>query len=396
MSQMVPDPRFRGFLCTSAHPVGCARNVERQIALARAAKGGGIKRALVVGSSAGYGLASLITAVWGYGAEALGVCVERAPDGAKGRTGSAGWYNVAALSRQAAADGKKVRTINADACAQATKDQVIEALRAAGPIDLLVYSLAAPFRVDPATGTKHQSVLKTIGQPYTAKTINLDTEQVGPITIQPATEAEIANTVKVMGGEDWTLWMKALQGAQLLAPGCRAVAYSYIGPKLTHPIYRAGTIGRAKDDLEATARRLDQELASSGGRAWVSINKALATQASSAIPVVPLYISLLYKVMKARGTHEGTIEQMVRLFAEHLGPGRTPRVDAEGRIRIDDREMAPEVQAAVGALWEQVDTANLGAISDFAGFRSDFRGLYGYEIAGVDYAKPVEVDVPLQ
>jgi enoyl-[acyl-carrier protein] reductase/trans-2-enoyl-CoA reductase (NAD+) len=391
------NPRFRGFICTSAHPSGCAQNVQRQIAIARAGgPGTGIPRAVVVGASAGYGLSSLITSVWGYGAEALGLCFERPSEPEKERTATAGWYNLAEVQRQAALDGRRVRVINGDACASTTKAQAIGLLQADGPIDLLVYSLAAPFRTDPLTGVKHASVLKPIGAPYTAKTVTLDPpEQVQPITLQPASEAEIANTVKVMGGEDWTLWLAALREAKLLAPGFRTVAYSYIGPAITHPIYRAGTIGRAKDDLEATARRMDAELAGLGGHAWVSINKALVTNASSAIPVVPLYISLLYKVMKARGVHEGTIEQMVRLFAQHIGPGRTPALDGQGRIRIDDREMDDGVQQEVARLWSQVDTANLMAISDFAGFRHDFRGLFGFELPGIVYDQPVEIDLPL-
>lgn len=393
MTDQVINPRFRGFICTAAHPAGCAANVQRQIAVARAGgPGRGLGRVLVVGSSAGYGLASLITAIWGHGAEAVSCCLERPAE--KDRTASAGWYNLAAVHRQARADGKRIRTINGDACSTAVKEQVVAALDGK-PIDLLVYSLAAPKRTDPATGTTHASVLKPIGAPYTAKTINLDTEQVQPITLQPATDAEIANTVKVMGGEDWALWIRRLREAKLLAPQCRTVAYSYIGPAITHPIYRAGTIGRAKDDLEATAHRLDQELAPLQGHAWVSINKALVTQASSAIPVVPLYISLLYRVMKRQGSHEGTIEQMVRLFADHLAPGRQPRVDAQGRIRLDDREMASAVQQEIDQLWQRVETSTLAELSDFAAFKREFRGLYGFEVEGIDYARPVEVDVPL-
>jgi len=393
MAKFPINARFRGFICTSAHPTGCAQNVQRQIAIAKAAPGKPVGRVLVIGSSAGYGLSSLITAMWSHGASAISVCFERAAK--DDRTASAGWYNLAEVHAQAKAAGKSIQTINGDAFSHAIKEQVLAAVKASGPIDLLVYSLASPVRVDPDSATKYASVLKPIGGPYTNKTVNLDSEQIQPITIQPANEADISNTVKVMGGEDWKLWVDALSKAGLLAKGCRTVAYSYIGPQLTYPIYRAGTIGRAKDDLEATAKRMDRELVQSiGGHAWVSVNKALVTQASSAIPVVPLYISLLYKVMKERGTHEGTIEQMVRLFNDQL-IGVTPKLDEAGRIRVDDREMAADVQAAVAVLWETVESGNFLALSDYAGFKHEFRGLYGFELPGIDYAAPVEVDLPL-
>jgi enoyl-[acyl-carrier protein] reductase/trans-2-enoyl-CoA reductase (NAD+) len=272
---------------------------------------------------------------------------------------------------------------------------VLSAVAASGPLDLLVYSLASPTRIDPDSGTKYSSVLKPIGSAYTNKTVNLDSEQIQSVTIQPAVEADISNTVKVMGGEDWALWIDALKQAGLLNKGFRTVAYSYIGPQLTYPIYRAGTIGRAKDDLEGTAKRLDRELIQAiGGHAWVSINKALVTNASSAIPVVPLYISLLYKVMKAKGSHEGTIEQMVRLFSSHLIQVQ-PSLDSAGRIRIDDREMDDAVQREVAALWEKVDSANFLSLSDYAGFKREFRGLFGFEIDGIDYAAPVETELAL-
>jgi len=393
MAKIPINARFRGFICTSAHPTGCAQNVQRQIAIAKASSGTPVGRVLVIGSSAGYGLSSLITAMWSHGASAISVCFERAAK--DDRTASAGWYNLAEVHAQAKAAGKHLQTINGDAFSHAIKEQVLAAVKASGPIDLLVYSLASPVRVDPDSATKYASVLKPIGGPYTNKTVNLDSEQIQPITIQPANEADISNTVKVMGGEDWKLWVDALAKAGLLAKGCRTVAYSYIGPQLTYPIYRAGTIGRAKDDLEATAKRMDRELVQSlGGHAWVSVNKALVTQASSAIPVVPLYISLLYKIMKERGTHEGTIEQMVRLFKDQL-IGVTPKLDEAGRIRIDDREMAPDIQAAVALLWETVESGNFMALSDYAGFKREFRGLYGFELDGIDYAAPVEVDLPL-
>ena len=396
MANVVINPRIRGFLCLTSHPTGCARNVQRQVEIAkRGGPGSGIGNALVVGSSAGFGLSSLITSVFGHGAKALGVCFERAGQGEK--AGSAGFYNLAEVHRLAAAAGRTVETINGDAYSVAIKEQAIAALKARfGKLDYLIYSLASPKRTDPATGTTHSSTLKPIGAPYTSKTIDLDTDQIKPITIAPATEADIENTVKVMGGEDWALWIQALKAADLLAPGFRTVAYSYIGPQITHAIYRAGTIGRAKDHLEATARSLNAELLTSiGGGAYVSVNKALVTQASSAIPVVPLYISLLYKVMKEKGSHEGTIEQIVRLFKTKIGPGITPALDEQGRIRIDDWEMAPAVQAAVAKLWETVSTENVMQVSDYASFKQEFRSLFGFEVAGVDYQIAVATEADL-
>jgi len=261
----------------------------------------------------------------------------------------------------------------------------------------VVYSLASPRRTDPATGVTWTSVLKPLGAPYRSQTINLNSDQITSIELQPATDADVEATRKVMGGEDWELWIAALLEAGLLAPGCRTVAYSYVGPELTYPIYRAGTIGRAKDHLEATARALDVRLREQlGGGAYVSVNKGLTTQASSAIPVVPLYISILYKVMKAKGTHEGTAEQIARLFRDHLAPGRTPRLDGGGRIRVDDLEMDPATQNEVAALWPQVTTENLFALTDYASFKQEFRALFGFEVPGIDYAQPVETDVPLE
>jgi enoyl-[acyl-carrier protein] reductase/trans-2-enoyl-CoA reductase (NAD+) len=396
MSKVVINPRIRGFICTTSHPAGCAANVRRQIDVAvKGGPGKGIGNALVIGSSAGYGLASLITLAFGHGAKVLGCCFERPGQGEK--AGSAGFYNLAEVHRQAKAKGLTVETLNGDAFAAAGKAAAIAALKARfGKLDYVVYSVATPKRTDPATGTTYSSTLKPIGPAYTAKTVDLDTDQVKPITIAPATPEDIAGTVKVMGGEDWAMWMQALLDADLLAPGCRAVAYSYIGPQVTHAIYRAGTIGKAKDHLEETARAIDAQLqAKVGGHAWVSVNKALVTQASSAIPVVPLYISLLYKVMKEKGCHEGTIEQMVRLWKEHLGPGKTPKVDERQRIRVDDWEMRADVQEATGKLWEQVESGNLMQISDYAGFKREFRSLFGFEVDGIAYDQPAETEAVL-
>jgi enoyl-[acyl-carrier protein] reductase/trans-2-enoyl-CoA reductase (NAD+) len=395
MPSQVVAARIRGFICLNAHPAGCAANVDAEIATATAAAPGtGLRDALVVGASTGYGLSSLVSATFGYGARTTGVCLERPPQGDK--TASAGWYNLAAVQRAAAARGRSVSVINGDAFSEAIKRATLAQLAAAGAkLDLFVYSLAAPKRTD-AAGVSHTSVLKPIGAPFRSKTISLGNDQVTDIEIAPAADADIVATRKVMGGEDLAAWTHALLEADLLAPGCRVVAYSYIGPELTFPIYRSGTIGAAKEDLETTVASLSAALkARLGGAAYVSVNKALVTQASSAIPVVPLYISALYKVMKAAGSHEGTAEQIARLYRDHLAPGRTPVTDAAGRIRIDDREMAPDVQARVVELWGKVTTENLFELTDYAGFKRDFRKLFGFEVPGVDYAAPVETDVGL-
>lgn len=388
--------RIRGFICLNAHPAGCAANVEAEVAAATAGTPGhGLGGALIVGASTGYGLSSLVSAVFGYGARGVGVCLERPPQGDK--TASAGWYNLAAARRLAAARGREIAIVNGDAFSDDVKRETLDRVRStAGKIDCFVYSLAAPKRTDAKTGASFTSALKPIGAPFRSKSINLGNDQVTEVEIGPANEAEIEATRKVMGGEDFAAWTDALLAADLLAPNCRLVAYSYIGPELTFPIYRSGTIGKAKEDLEATAADLSATLAKRlGGAAYVSVNKALVTQASAAIPVVPLYISLLYKVMKEAGTHERTAEQIARLFRDHLAPGRAPATDQGGRIRIDDREMDPAVQARVASLWNQVTTENLHTVTDYAGFKQDFRRLFGFEVPGVDYAAPVETDVAL-
>jgi len=388
--------RIRGFICLNAHPTGCAENVRAQIEVARkGAPGAGLGHALVVGASTGYGLSSLATTVFGYGANAVGVCLERPPHGE--RTASGGWYNLSALSRFARDAGRDVAILNGDAYTDAIKAQTIALLKQRGAkLDSVVYSLASPKRTDPKTGVTYASVLKPLAAPYVSKSIALGSDELQTVQIDPATAEDVEATRKVMGGEDWELWLRALLDADLLAKGCRTVAYSYIGPELTYPIYRSGTIGKAKEHLEATARALSTELgARVDGAAYVSVNKALVTQASSAIPVVPLYISMLYKVMKEKGTHEGTAEQIARLFRDHLAPGRTPTLDDGGRIRIDDLEMAPDVQQAVTALWREVTTETLLTLTDYAGFKQEFRSLFGFEIPGVDYATPVETDVPI-
>jgi len=367
-------------------------NVRRQVETVRAAgPGKGLGNVLVLGSSTGYGLGSLITACWGWGADVLGVCFERPPSA---KTGSAGWYNLAEVHRLARDEGRRVETINGDAFSHEVKDQVVEALaQRFGPVDVMIYSLASPRRKDPNSEQVWTSVIKPIGTPHGGKHIELKDEIVSNMDLEPATDEEILATVKVMGGEDWELWTRRLLAENLLADHGRVVAYSYIGPRVTHPIYRTGTIGRAKEHLEATAERLNalvHDLVY--GNVWISVNKAAVTQASAVIPAVPLYKSLLYRVMKDAGTHEGPIEQMIRLFADHLGPGKTPTLDARRRIRLDDREMDPAVQAKVRELWSIVDTDNLKDISDWEGFKREFRQLFGFEVEGVDYDEPVEID----
>jgi enoyl-[acyl-carrier protein] reductase / trans-2-enoyl-CoA reductase (NAD+) len=389
----IVSPRIRGFICLNAHPAGCAANVDRQIAVARAGgPGHGLGNALIIGASTGYGLSSLITTTFGHGARALGVCLERPPQGEKGA--SAGWYNLLTAERRAAAAGLSIETVNGDAYSSEVKADVIARLRAwGGKLDSIVYSLASPRRTDPSTGEAFSSVLKPLGAPYVSKSVNLGNDQVVRVEIPPATTADVAATTKVMGGEDWALWIRALLAEELVNVGARTVAYSYIGPELTYPIYRFGTIGKAKEHLESTARALHAELhARVGGSAFVSVNKALVTQASSAIPVVPLYISILYRLMKDHGTHEGTIEQIVRLFRDHLAPSATPTTDEAGRIRLDDLELAPDIQAAVLSVWEGITTESLFSASDYAGFKQEFRSLFGFEVPGIDYAQPVDLD----
>ena len=383
---MIIAPKIRGFICTTAHPEGCARHVADQIAVVKA-KGineNGPKKVLVVGSSTGYGLSSRIAAAFGSKAATMGVFFERPAE--EKRTATAGWYNTAAFEKAAAADGLYARSFNGDAFSDAMKTEVIAAIKAdMGQVDCVIYSLASPRRTHPKTEEVFKSVLKPIGGSYTNKNLNTGTGEVTEITIDPADEEEIAQTVAVMGGEDWAMWMDALQEAGVLAEGVKTVAYSYIGPEVTWPIYKNGTIGRAKEDVERVQRELDAKLAPLNGKAWVSVNKALVTQASSAIPVVPLYISLLYKVMKDEGTHEDCIEQMDRLFRDRLYGG-SPQPDAEGRIRVDDWEMAPSVQALVDERWKQVTTESFPELGDFEGYQSSFLRLFGFGLDGVDYA----------
>jgi enoyl-[acyl-carrier protein] reductase/trans-2-enoyl-CoA reductase (NAD+) len=382
---MIVAPKIRGFICTTAHPDGCAQHVAEQVAVvtARGAIANGPKKVLVIGSSTGYGLSSRIAAAFGSNAATLGVFFER--PGEAERTATAGWYNTAAFEQQAAAAGLYAKSFNGDAYSNEMKAQVIQAIKEdLGQVDCVVYSLASPRRSDPNTGEVFKSVLKPIGEVYTNKNLNTTTGEVNSVTIEPAVGDDIQQTIAVMGGEDWEMWIDELLAAGVLAEGVQTVAYSYIGPEVTWPIYKNGTIGRAKEDVERVQRVLDGKLAGLNGKAWVSVNKALVTQASSAIPVVPLYISLLYKVMKAEGTHEDCIEQMDRLFRERLYSGN-PQPDEAGRIRIDDWEMAPAVQALVGERWNQVDSSNLTELADFDGYQASFLRLFGFGLAGIDY-----------
>lgn len=393
---MIIEPRMRGFICLTSHPKGCEKNVLNQIDYVKS-KGAidGPKKVLVIGASTGFGLASRITSAFGSDAATIGVFFEKAP--AEGKTASPGYYNSLAFEAAAGKAGLYAKSINGDAFSNEVKEQTIDLIKAdLGQVDLVIYSLASPVRQHPVTGVLHRSVLKPIGDTFTDKTVDFHTGIVSDVTITPCSEEDIANTVEVMGGEDWQMWMDALLNAGVLAEGAMTVAYSYIGPKVTEPVYRKGTIGMAKDHLEATAFKITDDLAKIGGKAFVSVNKALVTQASSAIPVIPLYISLLYKIMKAEGTHEGCIEQIQRLFSARLYTNGSIPVDEKGRIRIDDWEMNPEVQKQVAELWKGATTENLTAIGDLAGYKSDFLNLFGFGIDGVDYAAEANemVEIP--
>lgn len=393
---MIIRPQSKGFICLSAHPSGCARNVMEQWAVARArGKGRGPKNVLVIGASTGYGLASRIMAAFGYGAKTLGVFFEKPADGK--RTASPGWYQSAAFEQAALKAGLHAASLNGDAFSSDLKKKTLSLLKESfGPVDLVVYSLAAPRRTHPKTGEVFTSVLKPILRPYSSKTVHFQTGVVSEVSIPPAEQSEIGQTIAVMGGEDWGLWIDALEEACLLSPGAITVAYSYAGPELTEAIYRRGTIGRAKDHLEATAHRLEERLARIGGRAVVSVNKALVTQASSAIPVMPLYISLLYKVMKSKGLHEGCIEQMARLFVDHLYADIPPATDELERIRIDDWELRPDVQREVSDLWDRVNGRNVEQLADLRGYREDFFKLFGFGWEGTDESADInpEVSIP--
>lgn len=382
---MIIEPRMRGFICLTAHPEGCAQNVKNQIEYIKS-KGtiDGAKKVLVIGASTGFGLASRITSAFGSGAGTIGVFFEKPPS--EGKTATPGWYNTAAFEIEASKAGLYAKSINGDAFSNEIKQQTIDLIKAdLGQVDLVIYSLASPVRLHPKTGVLHRSVLKPIGQTFSNKTVDFHTGIVSQVSIEPANQDDIDNTVVVMGGEDWAMWMDALKSAGVLAHGATTIAYSYIGPEVTEAVYRKGTIGRAKDDLEATAFKITDSLTTLNGKAYVSVNKALVTQASSAIPVIPLYISLLYKIMKAEGIHEGCIEQIQRLFKQRLYSGNEVPTDEKGRIRIDDWEMRDDVQDRIKSLWDKATTENLTDIGDLAGYKQDFLNLFGFGFKEIDY-----------
>lgn len=376
---------MRGFICLTAHPKGCEQNVKNQIEYVTSkGKIDGAKKVLVIGASTGFGLASRITSAFGSDAATIGVFFEKEPS--EGKTASPGWYNSAAFEVEATKAGLYAKSINGDAFSNEVKDQAIEMIKAdLGQVDLVIYSLASPVRQHPTTGVLHRSTLKPIGTTFTNKTVDFHTGNVTQVSIEPASQEDIDNTVVVMGGEDWAMWMNALKSAGVLAPGAKTIAYSYIGPEVTEAVYRKGTIGRAKDHLEATAFEITKQLSDLDGKAYVSVNKALVTQASSAIPVIPLYISLLYKIMKAEGIHEGCIEQIQRLYQQRLFTGNAVPTDDQGRIRIDDWEMRSDVQERIAKLWVESTTESLVELGDLAGYKQDFLNLFGFGFEGVDY-----------
>lgn len=392
---MIIKPRVRGFMCITTHPVGCAANVRQQIEyVQKRGSVAGPKKVLVIGASTGYGLASRITAAAGAGAATLGVFFEK--EGTEDKPGSAGWYNSAAFHTWADEQGLYAKSINGDAFSDAIKQKAIDTIKAdLGQVDLVIYSLASPRRQHPVTGTVHTSTLKPIGKDITMRGINTDKEVIQEMSVAAASEEEIANTVAVMGGEDWQFWIEALDKAGVLAPNAITTAYTYLGAELTWDIYWNGTIGAAKKDLDAKAQLLNAKLAPRGGKANVSVLKAVVTQASSAIPVMPLYLALLFKVMKEAGTHEGCIEQVDLLFRESLY-GSSPRLDADGRWRADYKELEPVIQQKVAALWDRITTENVNELSDFAGYKRGFLQLFGFEVPGVDYEADVNPVVPIR
>jgi enoyl-[acyl-carrier protein] reductase/trans-2-enoyl-CoA reductase (NAD+) len=393
---VIINPKVRGFICITAHPVGCERNVLEQIDITKAqgSLGDGPKRVLVIGASTGYGLASRITAAFGYGAATLGVFFEKPSSETK--TGTAGWYNSAAFDKLAKQAGLYSKSINGDAFSNETRARAIELIKndMGGPIDLVVYSLASPVRKLPDTGEVVRSSLKTIGETFTATSIDTNKDTVVQVSVEPATEQEIKDTVTVMGGEDWSLWIDALSEAGVLAKHAKTVAYSYVGTEITWPIYWHGTLGQAKQHLDNTARQLKQRHAAEGLEAYVGVMKSVVTQASAAIPVIPLYVSMVFRIMKEKGLHEGTIEQINRLFRESLyrKDHQAPATDDEGRLRLDDWELRDDVQQACKAMWPTVNTENLPQLTDYAGYKQDFLRLFGFGREDVNYEEDVSAD----
>ncbi|WP_049621437.1 enoyl-ACP reductase FabV [Frateuria defendens] len=394
---MIIHPKVRGFICITAHPVGCEKNVLEQIGITKAGgnAASGPKRVLVIGASTGYGLASRVTAAFGYGAATLGVFFEKPSSEAK--PGTAGWYNAAAFDKLAKQAGLYARSINGDAFSNETRARAIEMIKQemGGPIDLVVYSLASPVRKLPDTGEVVRSSLKTIGETFTASSVDTNRDTVIQATVEPATEQEIQDTVTVMGGEDWALWIDALSQAGVLAENATTIAYSYVGTEITWPIYWHGTLGQAKQHLDNTAKALRSRYAAQGLHAYVGVMKSVVTQASAAIPVIPLYVSMVFRIMKEKGIHEGTIEQINRLFrtALYREDGQAPQTDAEGRLRLDDWELREDVQNACKALWPTVTTENLREVTDYAGYKHEFLKLFGFDRQDVDYDADVSPDV---
>ena len=390
---MIIKPRVRGFMCVTSHPLGCEKNVKEQIDFIKQQEPikNGPQRVLVLGASTGYGLAARITAAFGCGAKTLGVFFDK--PGSEKKPGTAGWYNAAAFSKYATEEGLYCKSFNGDAFSDEMKQKVIDTIKAdLGKIDQIIYSVAAPRRQDPKTGEIFSSCLKPIGKSITQRGVNTDKGTVQEITLEPASDEEIVQTVGVMGGEDWEMWIDALKQADVLAQGCSTAAFTYIGDKVTWDIYWDGTIGQAKKDLDKKVLSIREKLESVEGDARVAVLKAVVTQASSAIPIMPLYLSLLFKVMKENGTHEGCIEQLELLYRESIC-GQTPRLDEDGRLRTDYKELDPEVQQKVEALWEQVTTENLHELTDFTSYQAEFLRLFGFGIEGVDYGMDVNPDV---
>ena len=387
---MIVEPKFRGFICTTAHPSGCRENVKRQIDYVENKDSlNEIKNVLVIGAGAGYGLATSIVSGIACKANVLGLSFER--ESTEKRTGSAGFYNTKAVKEFFKERDLKYINMNGDAFSNEAKSEVIEKIKLdMGTIDLIVYSLAAPKRKMPGTDEVVNSYLKTTGEPLKSKTVDFHTGKITEVTIEPATQEEIDGTIKVMGGEDWLLWIQALKAENLLSDGVRTIAYSYIGPDVTEPIYREGTIGRAKKHLEATVSKIDDLLKDINGKSYVSVNKALVTQASSAIPIVSLYVSLLYKVMKEKGTHEGCIEQIYRMFSQLYG-NEELNLDSEGRIRLDNFEMEEDIQEKIKDIWPLLNSETVFELTDVEGFRDEFFKLFGFGFANIDYKKDVEI-----
>lgn len=389
---MIIQPRIRRNICVNAHPLGCAAQVQAQIHYVRSrGKIGSPKKVLVIGASNGYGLAARIVSAFASDAATIGIGFER--PGRKDRTGTAGWYNSEAFRREADAAGLPAWNVNGDAFSDDIKAEVERIVGDhLGQIDFLVYSIAAPRRIDPDTGEIYSSVIKPIGSTFTAKTVDFHTGEVGRVSAEPASEEEISQTIKVMGGEDWMRWIEWMKSADLLADGFLTIAFSYIGSEHTRALYRDGTIGAAKKDLEQKTAAINRMLQPVGGRALISVNKALITRASAVIPAVPLYIALLYKVMKKKQLHEGCIQQMHRLYRDFLFSGRPPAVDAKGRLRIDDWEMREDVQKEVNRLWQLAGTQNLKELADIKGLREEFLRHHGFGMPGVDYDRDVAPD----